>query len=1311
MEANAPPRPPSRLKRWLAWSSGGLALAVVAVLGAGAWLAFSEPGARFVLDRALALVGGSAEGVTGRLAGPLALDALEVNAGKTRVRAKRVSLDWSPLRLLQGELHVLRFHAALLEIESEASAEPAKEPFSLAPPLAVHVAQAGLDRLVIARRGEPEPVELRDLSVKLRGDLAAWIVGDARASTPFGLARVSGTIGARRPFDLDAKGALEGSRGERKYSLQLGAKGPLSAIEAAFTGAEGGLEGGGKARIAPFDASTPLRALSVKLAGLDLSAFTSAPQTKLAVEAELAPSGELLLAGPVKIANAAPGPLDRNRVPVASIAAGLAVAKDGALRARGMEALFAGGGSAKGDLAWAGGKLDAAIDVKGLDLLAWYTPLRATALDGAIRADVTGDAQSFTLDLADPRFTITGAARIANRAIEIERVRVARTGSAIEAAGRFAFQGRREFAVEGRLDRVNPAHFAKVPEGEISGGLKASGALGGRRSLQAQVEIEKSRFAGLALEGRADVAADDAHLGRIEANVAMGDSRASASGAFGKPGDALAVKFSSPDLAPIGKAFGIKAAGRVDGDALVEGTFAAPHGRVALKAANLSLPGDYRVASLDAKLFLGAAEDSPLTGDVTLAGLREDKAADKEALVTKAVLALRGTRASHDLKLEGELPENSQVRVLVSGGLFGATSASPEWRGRLEVLESTGRYPVVLAAPTTLSVAAQRVELGGTKLAGEWGQVDLVTTRWTPALFEAKGTANGIAVRAVTRLAGLRQAPSSNLVVGAAWDLRAAETIEGFAEVRRESGDVRVGDARQALGLETLLLRVDAAAGRVKAKGELRGTLLGRVSAEGDLPLRRGDGGWEVSPVAPLTGRLDVDVPDLAWTAGWLGPDAQAGGRLAGRVSVSGTRREPTWEGRIDGADLVVREPATGFEGTQGSLAISFRDHELRLEKFAFDAPWRPTAEAARAIGNVKRPERGTLSAEGGFNASTRKGEFRVKSAGYPVTQLATRFLAVTGEAKAELDGPLIAISGDLRADAGWFGVPASAAPTVADDVVVDRGEPVVGTAASERIRLDLRVALGEHTHFTGRGLTTRLTGAIRLAGDVGAGLRATGSIRAVDGSYDAYGQKLAIERGALNFQGPIDNPGLNVLALRKGLAVEAGVEILGNVSRPRVRLVSFPDVPESEKLAWLVLGRGQGQVAASDAALLVSAAGSILGRDDTQSGRLLHGLGIGAEDIRLGQDSGSLLGTMPQSTVAGKTNTTNTQDVLSVGKRLSDDIYLSYQQGLADAEGSMRVAWQVTKAFQVILRAGYQPGVDAVYRFTLDDAPIKIRP
>ncbi len=1303
------PRPPWRLKRALAWCSGGLVLALAVVVGAASWLAFSESGARLVLERALSLTGGTVTGVQGSLAGPVTVESLELTTGKTRVTISRLTLDWQPWSMLRGQLDVTTLHAARLEVESEPSDEPAKEPLSLSPPFAIHVAQAGLDRLVLVTRGEAKPLELQDLSVKLAGDPTAWIVGDARARTPFGLAQASGTLGASRPFTLDAKGALEGLRGERKYGITLAAKGPLALLEAAFTGTEGGLEGGGVARIAPFEA-TPLRALLVKLSGLDLAAFANAPQTKLAVEANLAPADGLLLAGPVKIVNTAAGPLDRNQVPVASLAARLAIAKDGGAKAQGVEAAFAGGGSAKGELAWAKGKLDAALDVRGLDLLAWHTKLRPTALAGPLRAEATGDAQSFTLDLADPRFTIAGAARFAKDTLEVERMRIARADSAIEAAGTLGLKGRRAFALEGRLDRVNPAKFAKVPEGEISGGLKASGNLGDARSIQAVVEIAKSRFAGLALDGRVDVTADDRHLGRIEANLAMGETRASANGAFGRAGDALSVKFASPDLAPLGKAFGIPVAGHVEGDALVEGTFALPYGRAAFKAGSLVLPGGMRVAALDAKLALGAAEDAPLTGDATLTGLREDRA--KEALVAKAVLSLRGTRAAHDLRLDASLDERSQVRLLLSGGVTGVASGQPDWRGRLEVFESTGRYPILLAAPATLAVAATRVELGETRLTGDWGNLDLVTTRWTPAAFEAKGTARGIAVRTVTRLAGLRQAPSSNLVVGGAWDLRAAETIEGFAELKRESGDVRVGEARQALGLETLFLRVDAAGGRVRAKGDIRGAQVGKWLAEGEASIRRADGGWEVSPVAPVAGRLEVDVPDLAWTAGWLGPDAQAGGRLAGRVSLSGTQREPTWEGRIDGTGLVIRDPASGFEGKEGTLAIAFKDHELRLERLAFDSPWRPNADAAKALAGVKRPDRGSISAEGALNFATRKGEIRVTSTAYPVTQLASRFLAVSGEAKAALDGTTINLTGDVRADAGWFGIPASAAPSVADDVIVERGEPAADATPSERIRLDVRVALGDHTHFTGRGLTTRLGGSLRLAGDVGTGLRATGSIRALYGTYDAYGQKLAIERGALNFQGPLDNPGLNVLALRKGLPVEAGVEILGNVARPRVRLVSQPDVPDPEKLAWLVLGRGQGQMAASDAAILVSAAGSILGRDDPNSGRLLGGLGLTADDIRLGQDSGSLLGTMPQSTVAGKTGSTAaTQDMLTVGKRLSDNIYLSYQQGLADAEGSMRVAWQVTKSFQLILRAGYQTGLDGVYRFSLDDAPIKLRP
>jgi translocation and assembly module TamB len=1309
-------RPRSRLRRWLVFGSGGFGVALAVAAGLTAWLALTGPGARFVIGQAVAVAGGSASGVEGSLAGPLSIESLEIMAGTTRMKATRLALDWSPLRLLAGELRVNTLHADLLEVESEPSSGPAREPRTLVPPVDVFVAQAGLDRLVLATRGEPKPLELRDLSLKLSGDRAAWIVGEARATTPVGRASASGSVGVLRPFALAMKGALEGVRGERPYGVTLEAQGPLAGVDLAFSGEEGGLEGGGRARLAPFE-RTPLRSLAVKLSGLDLSAFAAAPRTKLSIEAELAPAGDLLLAGPLRIANAAPGSLDADRIPVTSAVARLAITTDGAAKAQGVELAFAGGGSARGELAFAAGKLDARLDVKGLDLLAWHANLRPTALAGAIGAVATADAQSFTLDLADPRFRIAGAARLAKQVLEVERVRIERTGSAIEAAGRLALAGGREFSLQGRLVRVNPAHFAKLPEGDISGVLEASGALGDRREIRAVLDIAKGRFAGLVLEGRAEVNADAAHVGRIEASLAAGETRASASGAFGRAGDVLVVKVASPDLAPFGKAFGIGIAGRVEGDAHVEGTFAAPSGRLALRAADLVVPGGARVASVDARLMLGAAQGSPITGDVTMSGLRAGAGGgDEEAIVSRAVLTLRGTRAAHDIRLEASLPGDSTVRVLLAGGLPVAAGAAPQWRGRLEMLESTGRFPVTLVAPATLAVAPDRFELGEAKLSGEWGRIDLATTRWTPALAEAKGSARGLAVRTLTRLLRLRQAPSSNLVLEASWDLRAGDTLEGFAQLRRESGDVRVGEARLALGLETLLLRLDAEGSRVKAKAEVRGTQVGRWTAEGEAALRREASAWSLSPVAPVAGRLAMEVPDLAWTAGWLGPDAQAGGRLAGRVSLAGTARDPTWEGRIDGSGLVIRDPASGIEGRQGTIAIAFRDHEVRLEKLVFDAPWRPAPDAAKAIASAKRPALGSLTAEGAVNLSTRKGEVRVKSAAYPLTQLATRFLAMTGEVRAELDGALVSFTGDLRADAGWFGIPVSAAPTVSDDVVVDRGDAAPATAASERVRLDLRVNLGDHTYFTGRGLATRLAGSLRLAGDVGPGLRATGSIQALEGTYDAYGRKLAIERGALNFQGPVDNPALNVVALRKGLPVEAGVEILGNVARPIVRLVSFPDVPDPEKLAWLVLGRGQGQVAAGDASILVSAAGSILGRDTSRSGKLLEGLGLSPDDIRFGQEGGSLLGTLPQSTVAGRTGAANAQDVqcmctkTTFDRRLTEDIYLSYQQGLADAQGSMRVAWSITRAFQLILRAGNQPGIDAVYRFSLDEPPIKLR-
>ena len=108
----------------------------------------------------------------------------------------------------------------------------------------------------------------------------------------------------------------------------------------------------------------------------------------------------------------------------------------------------------------------------------------------------------------------------------------------------------------------------------------------------------------------------------------------------------------------------------------------------------------------------------------------------------------------------------------------------------------------------------------------------------------------------------------------------------------------------------------------------------------------------------------------------------------------------------------------------------------------------------------------------------------------------------------------------------------------------------------------------------------------------------ARGTIRAVNGTYFAFGQKLTIDRGRLIFDGPLDNPALDVVALRKNLAVEAGVELTGTVKVPQVRVTSNPPVPENEALAWLVTGQGLNSSSRVDYAALSAASAALLGRN-----------------------------------------------------------------------------------------------------------------
>jgi translocation and assembly module TamB len=198
-----------------------------------------------------------------------------------------------------------------------------------------------------------------------------------------------------------------------------------------------------------------------------------------------------------------------------------------------------------------------------------------------------------------------------------------------------------------------------------------------------------------------------------------------------------------------------------------------------------------------------------------------------------------------------------------------------------------------------------------------------------------------------------------------------------------------------------------------------------------------------------------------------------------------------------------------------------------------------------------------------------------------------------------------------------------------------------------------------------------------------------------VRGTYFAFGQQLTIDRGRLIFDGRLDNPALDIVALRKNLAVEAGVTITGTVRVPVIQLTSNPPVPDNEKLSWLILGQPLTRTSGADFAALQAASAAILGSRGRPIAATI-GQRLGVDDISFRSAAGSQRGSQ-----AGATGAEG--QIVAVGKRLSDRLTLVYEQGLTVATNALRLEFDLTRSLALRAEAGTISGVGVYYRRSFD--------
>lgn len=1310
------PAPPRRRWVWRLLALVGVLLLIT--LCAGWWLLKTTSGASFALNYAIKLAGDGVkyEGVEGAIGGPLRIKKVEVTRPEMYVRVDDFVMDASPLQPLRGLLHVFQLSAGSIEVRTVDTGAAAKLPVSFAPPYAIRLDEGRVGTLrlgvltpeaaaekdparkrALMDRSRDTDLVLKDIYLQGEGDQREWRLAQLRGETAYGKASLAGRVESTSPFAIDVKAALEGVAAERNYKATVAAKGTLKAIDAALDGEVSGQRATGRVLVEPF-ATQPVKSLELRAQGVDLARQAAGPRTRLDIEVKLAGEGKAF-AGPVRIVNAEPGPWDQDRLPFNSASARvLATAEH--VDIADLRLVLPGGGSATGKATLRKSGVVADLMLADVDLSALHRDLQKTRVRG--RLGISGDkaAQRFEVALADPRFAINGKALLANQRLDVETATVRTGGGSVTAKGGMSLEGRKELRFTGRAEHFDPAAFVKASKGDLNFSFVAAGALAPAPSGEVTIEIAPSSYAGMPASGSIAIVGDSQRIAKADVSLALAEARLTARGAFGRAGDALDVTLRAPNLSVLAKPFNVALAGKADVDAQLTGTFKAPAGRVTLRAANLALPSDVFIRDLTLRAEAGSQPDSPIDAALSATAVALGKEKPPAPFAERIDASLKGTRAAHRFETQAQMTRESSLKLALVGGLD-EKGRELTWNGRVEALSLVGRGAFTLTQPAALQAAANRVELGEAVLKGDWGEARSQLARWTPRSLELKGTSPGIEIQSLARSLRLGTLPRSDLVIAGDWDIRGLETFNGSLNVRRVSGDLRVGEPPLPLGLQTLELQAQAVGGRATATFNLTGERIGKMRGDGSGSIVRGAGGWEFASTSPVQAHLVAEHANLEALSPWLGVDAKLGGRLQADINVSGTGADPRIAGRAQAVDLLVREPQSGFEIENGQVALRMDGKTLAIEKLTATTPWKPAPSAREHFGGLATPPSGSITAEGAVDMGARTGSLRVKAEHAVLTQSPTRFLAVSGEANLEAGDKGLVASGAFKADAGWIGALESAPPSISEDVVVVRAAKPVSDEphkGGEPIRIEARFALGDHLYFEGRGIDTRLAGDIQVSGPPTA-LRAVGTIQTIGGTYNGYGQKLSIERGLLRFAGPVDNPQLSVLALRKGLGVEAGVEVLGTVARPRVRLVSSPDVPEPEKLSWLVLGRGPSDLAPGDASVLLAAATSMLGKNNPGSDL---GKKLGLDEVRIGRaDTNSILGVLPQSTVAGKTGSASASEVVSVSKKLTRDLHLTYEQGLADAEGALKLSWQITRQFQLLARAGFLPGLDAVYRWS----------
>lgn len=1235
-------------RRITAWTLGTLFGLIVLAIAVALIAINTQAGTRRVVAMAESFTGNAldVEQVEGTLAGPLRLRGVryaDANTGLD-VSVGEVDVDLAMWALAKLQVHVLHARVANVDVRLGAAAdEPPEpeptEPFTLQAPIDLRVDRFGLRQFRL-RNDSSELLVLSSADF-----VGSWI--DTRISvqtldvkSPQGTIEFAGDVQDAETYVGDGEGSFHWTQGPFTYA---------GTIEALARDANAELA---------VKLTQPLKAqLSVSLEQreslpwqfhLTVPAFD--PRESLLPDSSFESLALELKGEGTKTQGVADGTVDLNGERIAFDRLAFAQ-RDTTLD---LEArIHTGGGALTADAQVRAAEEPVAAEVKA----EWQDITVPERLAGQVlktfgTLEFSGSAERYQ---AQGRVRLGPPERLSSIELNIEgtpeRVQLQQF-DIVQPEGRLAASGVVDLAPELGWDvtasatHFNPGEFATAWPGDLNFALATQGTLT-ESEPTASLDLSELRgtLRGRALSGRADL---DLLANKVISGVADIRSGSSRVQLQAEPGDVMnaSANFDIPaldDWLP-------NTGGSIQGRFTAVGNW--PQTRIAgdaraselvfndLRAASLQLNVDVQTPTSPKGSVRLAVEDATAAG-LQIDSLNADARGDAGAHALE--LQMQGSPLATQLTLEGSQSESG-------------------WAGSMQtlVLDIENAARLALQRPVEIEYTSEQSRISEACFAD--GDIRLCAEGALQAdgSLEANYLLEEIPFALANAFAGADSGLSFDGTIGGEGQIaRNAEgALSGTARLQSSGGQI-AREVAEGEGAD-VLLRFDDLNMQANLDGETaNGEVSARLNETGSLQGRLGLSGLSQS-VSELDGSLEASLPSIAVIELFAPQLANVEGAVDLRATVRGRSDDPAINGELRLNDLAADVPDVGLQLRNGTVTITPRNADV----YAVEGGIQSGEGSVAFAGTVQLEGTSTVTITGTqFLAADMPGARVLVEPDLVVEHSAER-LHLTGE----LTIPKAAINlQELPRGSGGGGAKASS-----DVVIVDAQTQEEEATESLPIYADVTVIVGDEVELTGFGLSAQVSGQLALQERPGEPTTGSGEVN-VDGRYKAYGQDLTIREGRLLFaNSPLDNPNLNLTAVRVVEDVTAGLRVTGSAKNPVLTVFSDPPMAQTEALSYLVAGKpldqirqseGEGDALQTAARSLGTAAGGLLAKN------------VGK---RLGVDE---FGIKDNEMIGGA--------AFTVGQYLSPRLYLSYGVGLFEPGEVITLRYKLTEDLSLQAQSG----------------------